>query len=352
MNLKVNPKILILARESRNETQESLAKKLDISQGFLSKIEQGLQSITPELLNKYTKILRYQKSFFKEEYSGPIAIPFYRKKRKANSKTLLHIESIISIRLLHLKKLLHSVDVPESNLPEFNFIKESSPKELAIQLRYFWKVPRGPIDNLSLLLEKNGIIILPINYTSEIIDAQYVVNTLVNPPVIFANIKNSTDRYRFSLAHELGHIIMKDYRDEEKEKEADIFASEFLMPEDDIKEQLSFITNERLLLLKRYWKVSIASILMKAKDIGAISDDKYVKFIKYYNFKRYRYNEPIVLEPEEPLIFNQLMKYHKENLFYSPSELSDLFGLYIDEYNELYEPQKVIGKLKLVLDNL
>src|SRR5690606_10379613 len=103
-----------------------------------------------------------------------------------------------------------------------------------------------------------------------------------SPPMIFYNSALATDRLRFTLAHELGHLVMHDVPSETQEEEADLFASEFLMPENDIRPQFRRKLSLKVFAsMKPYWKVSMAALVYKSHQLGELSDSQY----RYYNIE-------------------------------------------------------------------
>ena len=92
-----------------------------------------------------------------------------------------------------------------------------------------WLVPDGPISNLTASCERAGIIVVWCDFDAPIDEITMRVRDL--PPCIFLNGGATADRMRFSLAHELGHIIMHRIPTDEMEDEANRFAGEFLVPE-------------------------------------------------------------------------------------------------------------------------
>ena len=101
-----NYKMISLARESRGITQTDLAAALNVSQGKMSKIEQGLLNVSTELLCDLSKILDYPHSFFLEpESTYPPATPFHRKKKSLPRRQELLIESRANIQRIHFVKL-------------------------------------------------------------------------------------------------------------------------------------------------------------------------------------------------------------------------------------------------------
>jgi Zn-dependent peptidase ImmA (M78 family) len=147
------------------------------------------------------------------------------------------------------------------------------------------------------------------------------------------------DRQRFTVAHELGHIIMhslSEFPNEESEKQADEFASELLMPRLDIAGNFNKLSLERLMDLKKYWKVSMQALIYRAKSLNRISAYKAQILWKQISMYGYKKNEPIKIEKETPRIFAELVDSHKQELGYSENELSSLLNLKADEFRNKY----------------
>ena len=146
----------------------------------------------------------------------------------------------------------------------------------------------------------------------------------------------SNDHKRFTIAHELGHIIMHlsiqypipGYRD--KEDEANKFASEFLMPETVIKKSLYGLKLQYLASLKSYWLTSMASLIRRAKDLNCISEDKYRYFNVELSRKGYKKQEPISVSIDTPSLYYEAYKLFKTELNYSDDDLSKAFKLPVD----------------------
>ncbi len=117
------------------------------------------------------------------------------------------------------------------------------------------------------------------------------------PPVFFINRDMPKDRYRFTLAHELGHMVMHKNPTLDLESVAHQFASEFLMPERDVRADLLNLDLSRLVHLKQYWKVSMASLIYCAEAIGAISSNR-ARYLRVQMAKAgYSTVEPAGLDP-------------------------------------------------------
>lgn len=130
-----------------------------------------------------------------------------------------------------------------------------TPETVAQYTRKYLGLKDEPVRNIFSLLERNGIIIIELDYDVDLFDG---VSFLTDGGyyVIIINKNFSNDHKRFTLAHELGHLIMhtsnefliSEYRD--KEDEANKFASEFLMPSDAISNSLRGLKLQYLVELK------------------------------------------------------------------------------------------------------
>jgi Zn-dependent peptidase ImmA (M78 family)/DNA-binding XRE family transcriptional regulator len=348
MALPFNPKLLILARQARGLSQADIAERTQINQGFISKIENGLKEPPKDAVKRFSELLDFPESFFyqdEEIYGLPLSVhPFqHRKKRAVTIPGLNTIHAEINITIWNLKKLLQSVDLTFRNTMPYMDVDEYDEdiEKIAELTRRTWLLPHGPIKNLTECLEKAGCIVIWSDFHNAGVDG--ITLCLHNLPVcIFINKNRPADRMRFTLAHELGHIVMHKYPRPNMEDQADRFASAFLMPYCDIKESLvtfqNRVTLEHLAYLKPIWRVSIQAILMRAKDIGMINKTQSEYLWKKISVARIRFHEPPELDfpREEPALFPRILKLHIENLGYSVSDLSKSFCINEAEFNRKY----------------
>lgn len=341
MNNFVNPDMVRLARESRSLTQSELANMLAISQGNVSKIENGTMVEVPkDLLRNLSRVLDYPEDFFflKEDVYGPgLAFIYHRSRRSLPKKVTEKIEALINIHRIAISRLLKSVEV-NVQFPCYD-IDNTSIEEIARAVRTAWFLPRGPIKNLIQAIEKAGGIIIKCDFGTPKIDALslFLPNHSL-PPLFFVNKNIPSDRLRFSLAHELGHVIMHRIprTDSDMETEADKFAGAFLMPAQEIAPSLNNIKFYTLAQLKPYWKVSMAAILVRAGHLGKItkSQSNYL----WSQMGPYKQREPMELDlpPEEPGALKKLIDIHLNELNYSLLELSKVACLFPHQVRESY----------------
>jgi Zn-dependent peptidase ImmA (M78 family)/transcriptional regulator with XRE-family HTH domain len=343
-NLKpINPEMVTLARESRGITQPELAQKLQVNQGWISRVEGGLRTIQPELLTQLANVLDYPKEFFFQRekiYGLGINSYFHRKKQSLSGRTLRQIHASIYIRTMHIIRLLRGVDIEESQIKSINVDDfGGDAEEVARLVRASWKLPHGPIQNVIATIENMGGIIVPIDFGTNEIDAIYH-NTPESPPLFFVNAFSPTDRLRFTLCHELGHaVIHSDSFDPiTLEQQASNFAAEFMMPKNDIFSDLTDLSLERLMVLKQYWKVSMSALLKRAGDINAITPMRSQQLWKQMSKAGFRKHEPpeLNLPYEEPNIIKQIIDVYFEEMDYAPLEFAKLITLNPVEAKKLY----------------
>jgi Zn-dependent peptidase ImmA (M78 family)/transcriptional regulator with XRE-family HTH domain len=348
-----NHHMMILAREARGLTQAELAERLKVGQGTLSKYETGFHVPPDDFVDYLSKSLGFPAPFFSEA-GVPYGMPpfHYRRRKKLSAKALGKIVAEMNIRRMHLNKLLLSFDWKTNN-----FIPEIDPDEYrgrgkahlttedaARSVREMWMVPKGPIDNMIGLLEGNGGIVIPCDFGTDLLDA--MSQRIDGMPVLFfVNVDAPADRLRHTLAHELGHMVLHTVTvksDEEMEDEADAFAGAFLLPSDEIRPQLRRFDLRQLANMKVYWRVSMASIAVRAERLKLITPYQSKMFWIEMSKLGYRKREPNEPPKEHPKLLRHIVAIHVNKLGYSLTEMAKLLHLRSEEYMEMYRPD-VLG---------
>lgn len=344
---KFNHNMMTLAREARGLTQADLARALALGQGTVSKYETGFASPPDEFVTQLANVLGYEPSFFYEP-GRPYGLPpfHYRRRKKLGAKALARIVAEMNIRRLHLGKLLISFPwqtnafIPEIDPDEYRGRGKTrlTPEEAARAVREMWMLPKGPIPNMVELLESNGGIVIPCDFGTDLIDA--MSQRIEGLPVLFfVNLHSPSDRLRHTLAHELGHMVLHTLSlksDEEMEDEADAFAGAFLLPADEIRSQLRRFDLRQIANLKGYWKVSMASIAVRASRLNLITPYQSKMFWIEMSKLGYRKREPNEPPKEFPRMLYQMVAYHTKKLGYSAGEMARLLHLRVSEFQDMY----------------
>jgi Zn-dependent peptidase ImmA (M78 family)/transcriptional regulator with XRE-family HTH domain len=327
--------MLTLARESKGHTQTKLAELLATSQAEISKFETGVKVPTEEQVKRIAGCLLYPAEFF---YLGDTVHSFgsgcvyHRKRESATESRLRSLLALINVRRIQITQLLKSVSLDSAFSFEVLDIDEfgGNPVDVARALRAIWKLPPGPVQNIVRTIENAGGIILRCDFETDKIDAlsQWVPGV---PPLFLANTRIPTDRLRWTLAHEIGHITMHRFPTDSMEKEADQFAAELLMPEKDIRPSLLEVSLPKLASLKPYWRVSMNALLKRAGDLGTIAPRTKSYLWMQMGQRGYRRTEPVPISPEEPSLLDRLLEMHCNELGYGPSELAKALHATVDE---------------------
>jgi Zn-dependent peptidase ImmA (M78 family) len=348
------PELVTLRRSMRSLAQVQLSELSGIPQGTLSKIEQGLRPVNAEILDKLSVALDCPTSFFcrKERVFGaPLsAHPMFRKGASVGQKPLDRLIAELNVRILHLRVFLESAEIePELPFPQYDLDDYGGdPAEVARNVRRAWYMPSGPVSNLVEFAERAGCVVTLCDMGEIAIDGiSYRISGL--PPLVFLNQRRPADRLRFSLAHELGHLVMHLFPTPTMEEEADRFASELLMPASDIGPHLTNLTLDRAAYMKPFWKVSMAALIVRATTLQRIDKSKAQWLWRQMSSRGYRTQEPPSLDfqREEPTVAKGLWDNLVDTLSYSIEDLVTALSLYEGELLALHNARP-FGGLKLV----
>lgn len=326
----VNPYMIIVGRESRGLSQKMLADALGVSQGRVSKVESGLLAVPDDLLDALARVLNYPSGFFLQAGAPKgvgIAEIFHRKRQDVPKKVLDKVYARMEIRYRHIENLLRATDIPV-NVPHLDIDEFGTVADIARLVRATWHLPRGPIQDLTTILENAGVVVVPFDFETPKIDA--ISRWLPGlPPLIFVNETSPKDRLRFNLGHELGHLVMHTLPNPEIEDQANQFAAEFLLPERDIRNDLGDLTMAKLAVLKRYWNASMSALLKRADDLGTISAGRARALWAQMARAGYKLREPVDLDVpgEQPTLVRELVETHLRDLGYDHHDLHDLLCL-------------------------
>lgn len=316
------PRMLVLARESRGWKQGDVAVKMKelsgddskISQAYVSRAESGKLVVSGERLDVYARALGYPVDLLaldQDEIGAGPGLIHHRKKQAVAAPDLRRIHAILNLTRVQLRGLLQgaprSVD---TKIPQIAVDDYLSPDDAARAVRDEWGIPPGPIDSVVASLEDAGGLVLArslvapaaLDSGNESVPVDAVSScTMGEDPIVLLNEGTPGDRQRFTLAHELGHMVMHHVPHPDQEKQANRFASAFLMPAKDIRADFSgTVDMSRLLILKERWRVSMWALLRRAHTLGAISDWQYRTLAVEMSSLGYRTNEPVKLDRERP----------------------------------------------------
>lgn len=258
------------AREKALLTQAGLAKAVSVSQPMIAHIEQGLKQCSSELADKIAESTGMRREFLCRS-SGPtlpLGSMLFRARADTSAKKFAQTHAIANIVLEIFVDLAEKFQLPSVKLQPI----AATPEEAAARTRTMLGLDdSSPIPHLMRAFEKAGGVILAL---PELEGREAFAVWEGNRPIIGIGPSANGDRLRFSMAHEIGHLILHNSPTAmaQAEKEAHRFAGELLAPREAFVRDLSGpLTFEKLGLLKRKWGIAMSAILFRARELQIIT---------------------------------------------------------------------------------
>jgi Zn-dependent peptidase ImmA (M78 family)/DNA-binding XRE family transcriptional regulator len=304
-----NGKRLAEIRTIRGMTMERLASELGKTKQMVLKYEDGKSTPQIEAIRKMAMVLSVPiKYLFKESIilDRTSSALFLRAPLATPKKTIAYARIVSGWGY----EISQAVDNHSQPFIEFLIDDHLTIPEKAMELRRQWGLGSRPIKNMVELLELHGFNIFIID-SPELKTEAYsqIINGI---PIIVINKQIGTAvRQRFSLAHELGHMVLHrnmiddwelSSRSKEIENEAQQFAEYFLLPTGGFEDTFVSSKMDHLVTLKREWLVSLGALVIHCKNVGLIDVARRDYLQKQINVRGWKKLEPLdnKLECEKP----------------------------------------------------
>lgn len=322
---------LRVARELVGLSQAQLAVQIGVSPAAISQFESGSTRPSADSLNQLAGALQVPVNFFSqpitETHEG-----FFRSLRRTAVSDRRRARSVAHVAHDLASAAKASSQFPQCVVPYKPVSGLTADREeiedIAREVRDSWRVPDGPVENVVSLLEDHGVVVIRLPLESAAVDA-FSLPFADHPVVVLGSDKNDRARSRFDCAHELGHIVMHGesiWGVKEVETQAHQFAAAFLMPADQIRDELPTTADwQTLFALKERWQTSIAALLLRARTLGRMSDATYLSAVKAASARGWRRREPVPLGlPEQPtLLINFFEKHGSDAWSHLPATVID-----------------------------
>jgi Zn-dependent peptidase ImmA (M78 family)/DNA-binding XRE family transcriptional regulator len=278
-------------------TLQQLAGRLGVSKQAVSKYLSGKSAPRDESIHTMADVFGVPVSYFNKA-SMPLTQPssalFFRKTASTPQKKIDYAAVVCRWCYEVLRGLEEFGDSFRANIPVLNDAQGAIGKAKA--LREHWGLGTSPIEDLTRALEDNGIIVSAVSDAELSVDAYSQMIDGV-PIIVLNKDKGSAVRQRFSLAHELGHLVLHGdmseaefiMRRREAEGEAQLFANSFLLSPEGFDDTVVADAWEQFLDHKRKWKVSIAAMMHHRIDTDTQNSEmiekERLKFIRLFGRK-------------------------------------------------------------------
>ena len=301
----VNGLRLKQVRELLGLTQGELALKLSVNQSTIAYIEGGYLQPSQDLLTSICECTGFSQAFFEqtELIEFPYGSLLYRSRSSADALEKTRANRYGQFMFEVAEKLSRKLRYRRFTISKGRVDPVTAACITRSNLGY---APDRPIDDLIYELERNGVFIFKSPVLFPKVDAFSVWGGFDDKkPVIVLTGDSPADRIRFSVAHELGHLMLHSTlfgNLQEFEREADIFASELLMPEETWSRIIiEPFTIARATKIKMEWNVSIQAVIRRAHDLHLISDSSYKSlFVQISQQKKKLQSTLPSVTPEKP----------------------------------------------------
>lgn len=283
-----DPARLTQARQLAGLTKKAIADDLGLTPAAVGQYEAGVTSPRPDVLLGLAGVLGVPVAFFAAGRPHAQLDPSSTHFRSLRSTRVFQRDKAVAFAS-QVWELTHAlerrVQLPLVDLPGFSGGEVTPPDEMrsdpvraAQALRTYWRLDRGPIAHLVRLLEARGIVVamLPFERGEASRIAAFSTSRLPRPLIVLTPDRaDDVYWYRFSAAHELGHLILHGDTvpgDMRHEREADAFAAEFLTPRASIAPELPARVDFTVLArLQTAWGISVKSLLYRCRELGLCS---------------------------------------------------------------------------------
>lgn len=308
------------AREICSLTQAQLAQRAGVKQSAIAQYEADQIAPLQETLEAIAKETDFLPSFFEQQpiEDFPLGSLCFRARNSLSKRQRNQAYQCAKTMFEIVLKAAPILRLPRPQLP---IIQERPITAARVVRSAFGLSPDTPINKLIRILEKNGVIVITLPLFMPKLDAFSTwAKQKTEYPIVVLTPGNSADRIRFSLAHELGHLVIHQPARGQLakiEEEANEFAAEFLLPEDAMRnELLPPITLSRLAKLKLRWGVSMSSLIYRARQLNIISERQKTYLYEQMSIRGWRRREPsnLDIEVEVPVVYRKIVELAYENL--------------------------------------
>lgn len=306
------------ARSAAGLSMQALATEVGVSANMIKKYEHDDSMPSSPVLLKLAAALGVRSEFFFRPATVSLGEVEYRKKASAPAKLVKRIEADVleqAERWLELAQLWPNYPLApfeyKGPLPTINVPEDID--QVAEQVRDHWQLGRNPLPDLIDLLESKGILVIvsQVEQAEKFDGLQARIDAM---PVVVVSAHWPGCRQRFTLAHELGHLLLHQRLPQsmDEERACHRFASAFLLPASGVFQHLGEkrdrIDPRELYLLKNEYGLSMSACLYRSADLGVISEAERTRMFKLFSKNGWRKQEPgEPYPPERTHLFQQLV---------------------------------------------
>ncbi len=332
------------ARKALGLSLRDLGGQVALSHAAIKKYEDNELTPSSEVLIKLAKALHVKVEYFFRPERFSFEKIQYRRHVDMSERQLEEVKAIMLDQIerrVELESLFPSSPVQKFSLGAKKISCYDDIEAVADQVRKQWKLGLEPMPDLIDIFEEHGIKVF------EIDNQQYpkfdgLSAGINNMPIIVIGNRWPGDRQRFTLAHELGHLVLQcfSHPNLDEEKCCNRFAGAFLFPKEALitllGEHRNYIEPRELNLLKQEFGISMSGILHRAEDVGIISSNLYSKLRAEFDERGWSRIEPGEQYPKEKThIFEKMIFHALAEEYIGESKAAELMNLPIQSFRSL-----------------
>lgn len=337
MNDRFNPYAVVLARRAKEMSQLDLADAVGVTQATVSHWEKGQRVPEPPVLERLAAVLDVLPLTLRDR-SIASTTPMFRATGVRRKKDERRIEGRTELARLGASRILEEVNVePTLSWPSVDDPLGDDPEVAASTLRRVWRIPPGPVVNLTQFIESAGAVVLRIDFSHPKVEAAYAHPRREAKRWILMNtFMADWARSRLTVAHELGHAMLHHWDafnvvdERDREAQAYKFALALMVPAEDFIPDIAHTSCrwDDFLRLRHKWGISAAALARRARDLEFIDPPTY----KSLNITR-RQRGHWTTEPgedaelERPTIFPEAVSLLREQAGWTDQHFSEVAGL-------------------------
>lgn len=331
------------ARLSAGLTLDALGDKVGVTHTAIQKYEKGTMTPPSSQLLKLARACGIRVEYFFRTHEVELLDPEFRKLaafgKMAQEALKIKVVDLVEKRVELLGFFPESPILgfePPADLPQ-HITALDQLEVFSNKVRNAWKLGLNPIGDLTDTLETLGLLVIVVDEENpgfSGLTATARTSDGRRYPVVAVSSRWPGDRQRFTLAHELGHLLLADRINVElnEEKVCDYFAGAFLAPKAAVLQLLGQsrrgVEWQELYALKHEFGLSMAGWLQRAKQCGVITEAVHLAMWKRFSAKGWRKGEPGDPVPQEhPRLFEQLVYRALGEEYVSESKAAELLGI-------------------------
>lgn len=317
-----DPRRLTLARWAAELTKRELAERSAISPASITQYESGKTVPPAAMIARLAMACGVSASYLHHAADrrrpDMSARSFFRSLRSTAQRDRDRADALAEhvfdvVDWLDRKVCLPAVDVPHLG-PSGNGRGEI--EEIAAEVRRLWTMETGPVPHVVRLLESHGVVVARLLSGGRSLDA-FSRWFSDRPLIVLWADKGDKARSRFDAAHELGHLVMHTDADplsHEQERQANMFASAFLMPAADVRRHLIARAPVRadwpeVMRRRAHWGVSAKALLYRSREMGVLNETAFRRAMQTYARQDIRSRDGSELgNPEQPLLLQRAVE--------------------------------------------